>query len=232
MSAKKKPARTSLSRELILAAALDIVDSEQVRELTMSRLGKALGADPSAVYRHFRNKDELLLAMADAMLEQVAADFRPVHEPIENLRGMAWALRNGYLRRPGLAQVVAARFTGGAAEAQLVVEMLESVEALGFTREEAIPRTRALAEMVLGHIVMTADVLSLTVSQQAFDLRMATTYYSAPFSPAAVLPTPEQLAATRADSDAVFTTMLETFLAGVVVRPAPAKPRRAARSTR
>jgi AcrR family transcriptional regulator len=225
MSAKEPSARTSLSRELILTAALGIVDSDDVRELTMSKLGRALGADPSAVYRHFRNKDELLLAMTDAMLEQVAADFRPVHEPIENLRGMAWALRNGYLRRPGLAQVVAARFTGGAAEAQLVVEMLESVEALGFTREEAIPRTRALAEMTLGHVIMTADVLSLTSAQQAFDLQMAQTYYSAPYNPATKLPRQEQLAATRADSDAVFDTLVETFLAGLAAGRPPRRRR-------
>lgn len=216
MSAKKnQPARKTLSRDLILAAALGIVDSDQVRELTMSKLGKALDADPSAVYRHFRSKDELLLAMADAILDEVAADFRPVHEPLENLRGMAWALRNGYLRRPGLAQVVAARFTGGRAEAQLVTEMLLSFEGLGLSRAEAIPLCRGFAEMTLGHIIMTADVLSLPSPQQAYDLQMATAYYSAPYNPAAELPREEQLALTRADSDTVFDTMVETFLAGL-----------------
>jgi AcrR family transcriptional regulator len=234
---KKQPARKALSRELILEAALGIVDSDQVRELTMSKLGNALDADPSAVYRHFRNKDELLLAMADAMLEEVAADFRPVLEPLDNLRGMAWAMRNGYLRRPGLAQEVAARFTGGRAEAQLVREMLTSIEKLGFSREESIPLCRGLAEMSLGHIVMTADVLSLTNSQQAFDLQMATAYYSAPYDPAQDLPRDEQLAATRADSDAVFHTMLETFLAGLAVQqearraPAP-RPRSTTKPTK
>jgi AcrR family transcriptional regulator len=201
----------------------------------MSRLGRALGADPSAVYRHFRNKDELLLAMADRMLEEVAADFKRSVEPIENLRRMAWAMRDGYLRRPGLAQQIAARFTGGAAEAHLVREMLESMEALGFTRARAIPMVRGLAEMTLGHIVMTADVLSLSASQQAFDLQVATTYYSASRHPAAVLPGTEQLAATRADSDGVFATMLETYLAGLVTQlaaPRSARPHRpATRST-
>ena len=228
MSAKPKPERTSLSRELILRAALDIVDSDQVRELTMSRLGRALGADPSAVYRHFRNKDELLLAMADAMLEEVATSFASVPEPIENLRHMGWALRAGYLRRPGLAQEVAARFTGGAAEAKLVLAMIESIEALGFTRDDAIRRTRAFAEMTLGHIVMTADVLSLTSAQQAFDLQMATTYYSAPYNPVTVLPRDEQLAATRTDSDAVFHTMIETILAGLAAERRPARRTRKA----
>lgn len=225
MSAKQPSARTSLSRELILAAALGIVDSDDVRELTMSKLGRALGADPSAVYRHFRNKDELLLAMTDAMLDEVAAGFEPVDEPIENLRRMAWAIRESYLRRPGLAQQVAARFTGGSAEAKLVLTMLASMEALGFTRGQAIPRVRGLAEMTLGHVIMTADVLSLTSSQQAFDLQMAQTYYSAPYNPATKLPRQQQLAATRADSDAVFDTMVETFLAGLVAGRPPRRRR-------
>lgn len=217
MDTASKPARTSLSRALILRAALDLVDSAEVRELTMSRLGTALRADPSAVYRHFRNKDELLLAMADAMLQEVAAGFERSDDPIENLRRMCWALRNAYLRRPGLAQEVAARFTGGRAEAQLVIEMLSSVEQLGYSREGAVPIARALAEMTLGHVIMTADVLSLTPAQQAFDLQMATTYYSAPYHPAVELPSQEQLEATRADSDAVFATTVEIFLAGLAI---------------
>ena len=145
----------------------------------------------------------------------MAAEFERSEDPIENLRRMSWALRAGYLRRPGLAQEVAARFTGGRAEAKLVTEMLTSVEQLGFSRAEAVPLTRALAEMTLGHVIMTADVMSLTSAQQAFDLQMATTYYSAPYNPAEELPAAEQLEATRADSDAVFATMVETFLAGL-----------------
>ena len=111
-------------------------------------------------------------------------------------------------------------------------EMLTSIEKLGFSREESIPLCRGLAEMSLGHIVMTADVLSLTNSQQAFDLQMATAYYSAPYDPAQDLPRDEQLAATRADSDAVFHTMLETFLAGLAVQQEAGRaPARRPRST-
>ena len=72
---------------------------------------------------------------------------------------------------------------------------------------------------------MTAGVLSLPTAQQAYDLQMATTYYSAPYSPVADLSPAEQREATRADSDAVFATMIETFLAGLATRE-PATPAR------
>jgi hypothetical protein len=66
MTAAKKPVRPSLSRELILSDALDIVDSDQVREPTMSRLGDAIGADPRAVYRHLPVGEQMVATRADS----------------------------------------------------------------------------------------------------------------------------------------------------------------------
>jgi AcrR family transcriptional regulator len=59
--------RPRLDRERILDAAEAIASSEGVGKLTMRRIGAELGADPTAVYRHFRNKDELLIELADRM---------------------------------------------------------------------------------------------------------------------------------------------------------------------
>src|SRR5690349_23085020 len=59
--------RPPLDRERILTAAEAIVAREGVGKLTMRRIGAELGADPTAVYRHFRNKDELLTQLADRM---------------------------------------------------------------------------------------------------------------------------------------------------------------------
>src|SRR5262249_20942486 len=96
----KRPGRQRilLSRELILEAAFRVVDADEANEITMSRLGHELGADPSAMYRHFRNKDELLLAMADVMLQESLREYVEGAEPVENLRRMTWALRRSYLR--------------------------------------------------------------------------------------------------------------------------------------
>jgi len=59
--------RIRLDRDRILAAAEAIAASEGVGKLTMRRLGAELGADPTALYRHFRNKDELLIELADRL---------------------------------------------------------------------------------------------------------------------------------------------------------------------
>jgi AcrR family transcriptional regulator len=231
MSTKKAPpARKSLSRELILEAALGIVGTDDMNELTMSRLGRALDADPSAVYRHFRNKDELLLAMADVQMEEVVRSYEPGKDPYANLRQSFWLLRRAYLSRPGLAREVAPRFTGGAAETVLVQSMIDNVKAIGYEEAEAIARVRAVAEMTLGHILMTAEVISLPRKAQAFELEMARSYYTYPRQPLSTAPVEEQRAAHREDGDRVFATMLDTFLSGLAA-DAP-KPRSRATRTR
>ena len=56
-----------LDRDVILEAAERIAVAEGVGALTMRRIGLELGADPTAVYRHFRNKEELLTRLAERM---------------------------------------------------------------------------------------------------------------------------------------------------------------------
>lgn len=213
----KAKQRVSLSRAIILDAAFRIVDGG-VNDVTMSKLGAELGADPSAVYRHFRNKDELLLAMADVMLEESLAAYVEGDAPLENLRRMVWSLRRSYLRRPGLARFVSYRFTGGEAEAASVRAMIKNMGELGYDETESIQRVRALAEMTLGHISMTADSLSLPRKAQGFELAMATSYYTYEVARAPKRTDAELRAAQLEDGERVYSTMLETFLAGLVAQ--------------
>ena len=55
-----------LSPERILTAALGVVEREGLDALSMRRLAEELDVWPMAVYRYYRDKDELLDAMVDA----------------------------------------------------------------------------------------------------------------------------------------------------------------------
>ncbi|WP_155849857.1 TetR family transcriptional regulator, partial [Arthrobacter sp. H41] len=48
-----------LSRDIVLAAALELVDDEGLESLSMRRLGHKLGKDPMALYRYAANRDAL-----------------------------------------------------------------------------------------------------------------------------------------------------------------------------
>jgi AcrR family transcriptional regulator len=96
-------ARIPLSRERILAAALELADRSGIEALTMRRLGEELGYEAMSLYRHVANKDDLLDGMLDLVLaewELPTADgdvadairtcARSVHEA---LRRHPWAAR-------------------------------------------------------------------------------------------------------------------------------------------
>ncbi len=53
------------SRETILEAAIGLIESNGVDELSMRTLAAQLGVTPNALYRYFSSKQELEVAMAD-----------------------------------------------------------------------------------------------------------------------------------------------------------------------
>lgn len=84
--ATRPPRRPGLTRDQVLTAAMAIVDDGGVDELTMRRLGQALGRNPMAIYRHAMDKDILL----DGLVERVIAEF-VVHRNASSDLQFDWA---------------------------------------------------------------------------------------------------------------------------------------------
>src|SRR5215212_3237217 len=72
MAATTEP-RLPLSRERILAAAVDVADESGIESLTMRRLGETLGCEAMSLYNHVANKDDLLDGMIDLVLAETEA---------------------------------------------------------------------------------------------------------------------------------------------------------------
>ncbi len=68
MSRRTQP----LTRDDFVAAAIRFVDEHGLAALTLRALGATLGIGHTAVYRHFRDKDALVVAMKDAIVTEVA----------------------------------------------------------------------------------------------------------------------------------------------------------------
>ncbi|MFD8982275.1 TetR/AcrR family transcriptional regulator, partial [Streptomyces sp. NPDC059564] len=68
---RSKRAGSQLTPDAIIEASLRIAARGSADAFTVRRLGEELGADPTAIYRHFRDKDELLLSVADRTLGEV-----------------------------------------------------------------------------------------------------------------------------------------------------------------
>ena len=59
--------RARLDRESIIAAGLELAASG-TSTISVRELGNHLGADPTAIYRHFRNKEQLMEALLDELI--------------------------------------------------------------------------------------------------------------------------------------------------------------------
>src|SRR5690349_12341659 len=87
---RRRPTRTGVILEpvMIIDAALRLIEAPGGNALTVRRLGVELGADPSAIYRYFRDMDALLIAIADRLISETLADFEPGADWRESLREM------------------------------------------------------------------------------------------------------------------------------------------------
>jgi AcrR family transcriptional regulator len=66
-----RPKSPLLSRERIVSAALALVDAEGLAALSTRRLAADLGVSGPSLYNHFATKDDLLEAVADAVIARV-----------------------------------------------------------------------------------------------------------------------------------------------------------------
>src|SRR3954469_22386216 len=117
--------RGFLTAGRIVEESLRLLDAGGVTGFSMPKLGRALGADPTAVYRHFASKDDLVLAIADRLIQE-AMDGLPAHDCwggtiIDSTR----RLRRTYLAHPAAASLSSFRTTGRPAEMRVVDRTLE-----------------------------------------------------------------------------------------------------------
>jgi TetR/AcrR family tetracycline transcriptional repressor len=100
MPTQEPGAATRLSREVIVDAYLRLAEAEEGDRVSLRRLGRDLGVDPTAVYRYFRDKDEILAAAADRLLAEVTEGLEPSGGWRDQLRAVLLALRRVYLLHP------------------------------------------------------------------------------------------------------------------------------------
>lgn len=78
-----------LSKERIVEAATELLDTEGEAALTFRALSRRLATGAGAIYHHIGNKDELLAAAADAVVDRVLSDVDGDIEPHERIRATA-----------------------------------------------------------------------------------------------------------------------------------------------
>ncbi|WP_210651623.1 TetR/AcrR family transcriptional regulator C-terminal domain-containing protein [Nocardioides sp. SYSU D00065] len=158
------PSREPLTRERIVAAALDFIDAHGLPGLTMRRLGERLGVEAMALYRYVPSKEELLDAVVDTLVADVRSDAVVLDVPRDGwqdfLQRLAHGVRRMALAHPKAFPLVASR----PAEAPWLRPPLRSLEWVetflsalldeGFSEDAAVEGYRAYTSFLLGHLLL------------------------------------------------------------------------------
>lgn len=153
-----RASRGSLTREQVVAAALELIDSEGLDMLTMRRLGQRVGRDAMSLYRYAPNRDGLL----DEVVEAVLSELPPLHGKRpwqEELRDGAHAFRRVALAHPHVVPLLVTRplRTPLGLRPLGVLRYLEGFLALligqGFSSREALHAYRSFMVVLNGHIL-------------------------------------------------------------------------------
>lgn len=145
-----KAASRRLDRATIVAAGLELAATPGTATLSIRDLGAKLGTDPTAIYRHFRSKDDLMAALLDELtLRSLAAVSAPPEQWRERLRQMADATLLELSRHPAVGQEAIVLTTHGPGELEAIEFMLDAFTRAGLTGDDLVQHYALMATHVL-----------------------------------------------------------------------------------
>ena len=71
MARRTTPKRVPLSRDRVLRASVELADEGGTGALTMQQIGRRLGVEAMSLYRHVRNKDDILDGIVDLVFAEI-----------------------------------------------------------------------------------------------------------------------------------------------------------------
>lgn len=141
-----------LDRGRILDAALRIAARPGVSEITFRELGAELGADPTAVYRHFDSKQQIVEAAIDRLMGEVADAIDVDAAWRDTLLGAASRLLETFTRHPALGRQLTDVRAVGPAELLFIERTLATLERAGLGGEELVRHFAALSGFAIAFI--------------------------------------------------------------------------------
>jgi AcrR family transcriptional regulator len=142
--------RRTLTRERVVAEALTVIAAHGVDGLSMRALATRLGVVPAALYRHVRNREQLLDLVLDGVLAEV--DYQLDHSLAwtEQVKILAHRLRMVLENHPGIAGLLKTRDPLGPHSLAVAEAFLAPLHAAGLPPRETGLAFSLLYDYTLG----------------------------------------------------------------------------------
>ena len=149
--------RAGLSRDVVVARALEIGTAEGLEAVTLRRVAQELGVTPMALYRHVRDKQDLINAMTEQVLEGIDAmvGVRPEMSWTDRLRLLIDNYKEQLDARP-LALPLSIAYSGDGPPSfwRVLENLLAILLDAGFERRTAIVEIRMISNLLAGYLLL------------------------------------------------------------------------------
>jgi AcrR family transcriptional regulator len=143
MSPEPNPARHD--RDSVARSALALLDEVGLADLSMRRIAAGLDVQPSALYWHFANKQELLAELADRITATIPSEPTDVVATARGIRDALFTYRDG-------AELVLSTYALQLGSSQAQTALADALRAQGAADVE--DRSAAILHFVLGHATL------------------------------------------------------------------------------
>jgi AcrR family transcriptional regulator len=152
---KKTPGRKrgEVAVDDVVAAAIDIVDREGVDAVTIRRVAEACGLSPMGLYRHVRDKDDLLDRVVDAVVGPGLGDLQVSGSWDQQVADLFRYLRRLNLDHPGIAALCVLRPTPVVGVARFYARVLATLAEGGFNGTDAVHAFDTLLMFTFGSVL-------------------------------------------------------------------------------
>lgn len=220
--------RGDLSDQVILDAALAVLDEKGPGALSVRGIAARLGVAPNALYTYFPDKAALLRALVDRLIGERAARTltRSDRSWRQRIHDVALDLRAGLLRHPGAATLLLGAPMDGPQALGLGERLLDVLAGAGLDDDNAARASYLIIVYVLGFVALEAAEVDPTVPAPPEADRVAARRAGFATVPASVYPRTAASAATMARyiTTEQFSWGLDRVLDGIQGVPAGPRP--------
>lgn len=158
--------KATVSRDDMLLAALDLVDTDGVDAFTMRTLAGRLQINPMTIYHHFGDRDGLIGAMSERVYRDVSAPASGA--PRSRIEALLRAYHGQVLNHPGLTLLIFSRPTVFPEQAQRITkEIAELLAEAGLSPQRTRLWINILVDFTHGAAIATA--ISGRFNSEGFD---------------------------------------------------------------
>lgn len=146
------PARTPLSRERVIRAAVAVADEKGSAALTMRAIAEPLGVEAMSIYHHVSGKEDILDGMVDAVFGEIEL---PPHDTDwrSSMRRRAVSARAVLLRHPWAVGLMDSRSRPGPATLRHHDAVIGALRAGGFSVRMAAHAVSLIDSYLYGFVL-------------------------------------------------------------------------------